>query len=129
MGWNFKSDMVPYNAKSSNGKMSHEVYVNQILNPVVGQWLKNGDDVLEEDGHTGHGGGRNAWDPKVVGSGLGTKKENIVQQWKREHGLKFYFNCHSSSDLSPIKNCWQGPKQRVKQIGHFDAETTKELIY
>ena len=33
------------------------------------------------------------------------------------------------TDLSPIENCWQGPKQRVKQIGHFDVETTKELIY
>ena len=131
-GWNFKSDMVLYNTKSSNGKMSHEVYVNQILDPVVGQSLRNGDDfVLEEDGESGHGGCRNAWNPlaKAVGSGPSTKKENIVLQWKREHGLKFYFNYHSSPELSPIENCWHGPKQRVKQIGHFDAETTNELIY
>ena len=44
--------------------------------------------------------------------------------WKRENGLKFYFNCHSSPDSSPIENCWQA---RVKNLGHFDSETTREL--
>ena len=108
VGWNFKSDLIFYEAKSPNGKMSHEVYVNQILEPVK-PWFECGDDfVLEEDGGSGHGGNQHAWKgadappPKTKRS----VAENPVQCWKRENGLKFYFNCHSPSDFSPIENCW-----------------------
>ena len=85
--------------------------------------------MLEEDGDSGHGGNQHAWKgadappPKTKRS----VAENPVQCWKRENGLKFYFNCHSSPDFSPIENCWQGPKARVKNLGHFDSETTRKL--
>lgn len=41
---------------NDNGKMSGQVYVDSILEPVVKQWLDKGDDfVLKEDGNGGHG--------------------------------------------------------------------------
>lgn len=44
---------------NNNGKMSHEVYINSILEPVVKPWLDRGDDfVLEEDEDSGHGTGK-----------------------------------------------------------------------
>lgn len=133
IGFDFKSDIMLYDAKSPNGKMSHEVYVNQILEPVVKKWLQRGDVfVLEEDGDSGHGGRRHAWNPNFSAPSSERKKkrlENPVQTWKRQNGLQFYFNCHNSPDLSPIENCWQGPKSRVKKVGHFDKETTQQLIF
>ncbi|KAI5805098.1 hypothetical protein EDC01DRAFT_642001 [Geopyxis carbonaria] len=130
VGWNFKSDIVFYDAKSSNhDKMSHDVYVNQILDPVVKPWLQRGDDfVLEEDGDSGHGGRRLAWDPTRPKSR--NSRQNIVQKWRRENNLKSYFTCHNSPDLSPVESCWQGlgPNTQVKKVGHFDSETTRELV-
>ena len=44
---------------NSNGKMTHQVYIDAILDPVVKPWLDRGDDfVLEEDGDSGHGTGK-----------------------------------------------------------------------
>ncbi|KAI5780561.1 hypothetical protein EDC01DRAFT_718822 [Geopyxis carbonaria] len=54
-------------------------------------------------------------------------KENIVQKWKRENNLFFYFNCRASPDLSPIENCWQGPSGQVRRHPHFDFATTSTL--
>ena len=109
--------------------MSHEVYANQILEPVVKPWLKHSDGfVLEEDGDSGYGGKRHGWKGANTPP-PGTKRrvaENPVQCWKRENSLKFYFNCYSSPDFSPIENCWQGPGAKVKNLGHFDSETTRE---
>ena len=40
--------------------MSHEVYINQILEPVVKPWIQSGQDfVLKEDDDSGHGTGSN----------------------------------------------------------------------
>lgn len=70
--------------------MSQQVYIDQILEPIVKPWLMAGHDfALEEDGDSGHGPGKN----------------NIVRTWKNKHGLNHYFNCPSSLDLSPIENC------------------------
>lgn len=61
--------------------MSHNVYINQILESVVKSWLEQErgfqgkNFVLEEDGDNEHGGTRNV------------KKENSVQKWKRENSL------------------------------------------
>lgn len=64
--------------------MSQRVYIDSILEAVVKPWLEAGEDfVLEED---------------------------IVRDWKAEHGLKYYFNCPHFPDLSPIENCWQFPQ-------------------
>jgi hypothetical protein len=113
VGYNFKSELTFYDVPSNNnGKMTQRVYNDQILKPVVKPWLERGDDfALEEDGDSGHGPG----------------KSNIVQQWKDQHKLEHYFNCHSSPDLAPIENCWQPPKQYVKKYPHWDEQNTREL--
>jgi hypothetical protein len=90
---------------NKNGKMSHNVYINQILEVAVKPWLRlKLPFVLEEDGDSGHG--------------YGGKCDNKVKKWKRSHGLVTYQNCHNSPDLSPIENCWQLPKQVVRQYAH-----------
>ena len=115
IGWDFKSDIHFYDTGNRNGKMSQKAYIDQILEPIVKPWIINGQNfVLEEDGDSGHGPGRG---------------NNIVKQWKAEHGLKHYFNCASSSDLSPIENCWLPPKQILRKYPHWDDSTTKSLIY
>ena len=114
VGWNFKSELVFYEVPgNTNGKMSQRVYIDSILEPVVKPWLEVGEDfVLEEDGDSGHGSG----------------KSNIVRDWENEHNLKYYFNCAHSPNLSPIKNCWQVPKQTVGRQPHWDDEITITAI-
>lgn len=47
---------IRYHPTNTNGKMSLEVYLEQILKPHVGEWLESGDDfVLFEDNDYGHG--------------------------------------------------------------------------
>ena len=66
--------------------MTHQVYIESVLDPVVKPWLERGDDfVLEEDGDSGHSTG---------------KTRNAVKKWKEDHHLEHYFNCASSPDLS-----------------------------
>ena len=115
VGYNFKSPIYFYDVPgNTNGKMSLKVYQKQILEPIVKPWLECGQRfVLEEDGDSGHG----------------TGKSNIVRTWKQQNRLQYYFNCHSSPDLSPIENCWQAPKQYIKKYPHWDDATTKILIY
>ena len=67
--------------------------------------------ILEEDGDSGHGPGKN----------------NIVRAWKDHHQLHHYFNCPQSPDLSPIENCWSVPKQYIRGFPHWDVETVKGL--
>ncbi|PQE29876.1 hmg box protein [Rutstroemia sp. NJR-2017a WRK4] len=112
VGWEFKGDLIFYDAGNSNGKMSQRVYIDQILDPVVKEWLKGPRFVLEEDGDSGHG----------------TSMYNIVRTWKKEHKLESYFNCSNSPDLSIIENCWQAPKQALYKTPHWDDITTKEVI-
>jgi hypothetical protein len=67
--------------------MSQRVYIDSILEPVVKPWLDRSDKfVLEEDGDSRHGPGRN----------------NIVWTRKEEHNLDHYFNCPNFLDLEPI---------------------------
>lgn len=75
-GHNFKSDLIYYDVPgNSNGKMSHRVYIDSILEHVVKPWLSDVKQgridpfVLEEDGDSGHGGG---------------SKRNPVRVWKEE---------------------------------------------
>jgi hypothetical protein len=116
IGWEFKSELVFYDVPTNtNGKMSHLVYRDVILSGIVAQWLARGDKfVLEEDGDSGHGGGNSA-------------KGNIVKEWKKEHGLKHFFNTPGSPDLSPIENCWRAVKQYVKANFYLGADL-KALI-
>ncbi|KAF2629187.1 hypothetical protein BU25DRAFT_465246 [Macroventuria anomochaeta] len=117
IGYNFKSNLTFYNTPGNkNGKLSlRVVYRDQILEPVVKPWLVCGDTfTLEEDNDSGHGGG----------SG-----NNIVAIWKHKNKLDSYFNCPNSPDLAPIENCWQPPKQYLKQFPHWDEFETRELAY
>lgn len=116
--YDFKSDLVPYKVPTNkNGKLSYKAYIEQILEPVVRPWLERGDDfVLEEDGDSGCGGG-----PKA-------RKNNPVAKWKRDIGLKTYFNCHDSPDLTPIENCWSAPKAYVQKRPHWDEQSLWELL-
>lgn len=113
VGYNFKSPLVWYNVEGNkNGKMSLEAYRDQILDPIVGQWLRDGDDfTLEEDNDSGHG----------------TGKANIVRTWKRHNGLNSYFNCAQSPDLAPIERAWAWPKRKVRSQEVWDDESLQTL--
>lgn len=115
VGFNFKSDIYFYDVPgNSNGKMTHQLYINSILEPAVKPWLERNDDfVLEEDGDSGHGTG---------------KTRNAVKKWKEEHKLEHFFNCASSPDLSPIENCWLPVKQAVRKQPHWDDGSLMEAI-
>lgn len=119
VGYYFKSPIIFYDAGNKNGKMSLKTYRDQILEPVVKGWT---DDVklgrckpfiLEEDGDSGHGS---------------YTTNNIVNKWKRENHLNYYFNVAGSPDLAYIENCWQAPKQWIRQYPHFDDDVTTQLI-
>ena len=113
IGYNFKSELVFYDAGNSNGKMNLVTYRDLILEPIVKPWLDRKDDfVLEEDGDSGHGFG---------------KGQNLVRIWKEKNQLEYYCNCAGSPDFAIIENGWQVPKQHVKKHPHFDLETLKEL--
>ena len=56
IGWNFKSGLVFYDVPgNSNGKMSHQAYLGNILEPIVKPWIQQVQKgqidpfVLEED--------------------------------------------------------------------------------
>ena len=119
IGWNFRSDLVWYEmSTNTNGKLSHQAYIDQILEPAVKPWLeavKLGriePFVLEEDNDSSYGS---------------SSKRNIVTEWKAHHGLKHYFNCPHSPDLAPIENSWQLPKQILRKVPHWDDSITKSL--
>ena len=81
---------------------------------MVKPWIIQGYDFeLEEDSDSGHGKAKN---------------NNIMQKWKVENELEYFFNCASSPDLSSIENCWQLPKQNLKKYPHWDDHTTNGLI-
>lgn len=92
LGYDFQSDLTFYKVpRNINGKMSLQMYINQILELVVkSQLMEKQDFVLEEDGDNEYGKAKNC---------------NIVRQQKEENNLKYFFNYASFLDLSPIKNC------------------------
>ncbi|KAK4099712.1 hypothetical protein N658DRAFT_517214 [Parathielavia hyrcaniae] len=110
IGWNFKSNLYFYEVPgNTNGKMSMQVYRDEILEKAVGPWLAQGDQfILEEDGDSGHG----------------TGKKNTIRDWKERHGLRHFFNTPGSPDLSPIENAWNTVKQ---YIAKFPSWTEEEL--
>ena len=94
--------------------MTLQVYRDLILDPVVKEWLqKKQDFVLEEDRDSGHG--------------TGSRKQNIVQIWKKENELKHYQNYSHSPDLSPIKNIWGTEKAYMRRFMHWTKEEIEEL--
>lgn len=121
VGFNFKTPLLFYDIPSNtNGKMTQQAYISQILEPVVSKWCKEPAArwTLEEDRDSGHGVSTNS----------------VVEQWKHCHGmhrnqgnLRFYFNAPQSPELSIIEACWQSPKQYVRTVPHYDNETLREL--
>jgi hypothetical protein len=109
VGYNYKSDLIRYETNNSNGKMTLQVYRDDILECYVKHWPV--DAVLEEDGDSGHG----------------KNGDNIVAAWKRQNNLKFFFNCVHSPDLAPIENAWQAPKAYLRLEQHWDDETVMEV--
>jgi len=86
---------------NSNSKMIQKVYLDAILKPVVKPWLDQGAHfILEEDGDSWHGP-------------LG---QNIGKKWKQKHGLRHFFNCPGSPDMSPIEKAWKVPGMAIKDV-------------
>lgn len=110
IGWNFKSELYLCEVLgNTNGKMSMQIYRDEVLKKVVGSWLSRRDQfVQEEDGDYGHG----------------TGKKNIVRDWKKRHGLKCYFNIPGSPDFSRIESAWDVVEQRITM---FPSSTEEEL--
>jgi hypothetical protein len=115
MSYNFKSDIHFYDVSSnSNEKMTHQIYINFILELVVKLWLKRENDfVLKEDDDSSHDT---------------SKTRNIVKKWKKDHDFKHYFNCASSSDLIIIENCWMSTKQHIQKYSYWDDFSLRQLI-
>jgi hypothetical protein len=113
IGYNFKSDLIWYDAGNSNGAITQKVYRDQILEPVVKPWLERGDKfIVEEDRASGHGHANNC---------------NPAWKWKEKHGLTWYINTAGSPDLTPIENAWKAPKAYLKEHAIWDEEAIVEL--
>ncbi|KJZ70201.1 hypothetical protein HIM_10424 [Hirsutella minnesotensis 3608] len=114
IGYNFKSPLVWYEVSTNtNGKMSQKVYLEKVLEGYVKPELleKGVSFILEEDGDSGHGPGKN----------------NPVRAWKEKHGLRYFFNCASSPDLSPVENCWNVVKENLRRQPHWEQSVIRDL--
>ncbi|KAM0721556.1 hypothetical protein Q7P37_002481 [Cladosporium fusiforme] len=106
----WKYDFVLYDAGNSNGKMTSDCYVNQILKPVVKPWLEQVAQgrldpfTLEEEREGAYGIGR----------------DSKVRHFKKEIGLTYYFNERGSPDLAPLENCWMPLKQHRQELALAD---------
>lgn len=89
--YDFKLDIYFYEMLgNTNRKMSQKVYIDLIFQPIVKPWIEvHHNFVLEKDGDLGHG----------------PRKSNILCTWKKTNGPEFYFNYHSSLNLTLIENC------------------------
>ena len=100
------------NSGSKSGNMTPNVYVQDILEPVVKSWVECSDHfILEEERDWAHGLGR----------------KSAAKQWKESREVEYYFSCRASPDLSPVENCWQPMKKYVNQWSYWDDESTREL--
>lgn len=123
VGYNFKSPLIRYEVPgNTNGKMSQQVYIESILEPVVAEWcLENRPWCLEEDNDSGHGL---------------RSRNNPVYRWKESHGMStnsstihtYYANCRHSPDFAIIEDTWQYPKQYVRKRPHWNDELVDELV-
>jgi hypothetical protein len=113
VGYQFKSDLLFYETSSINGKMTSEVYINQVLHGPVKEWIQRGDYfILEEDQDSAHGVGQ----------------KSSVRREKQLIGLEYFFNASGSPDLSPIENIWRAEKQQIKDFDHFDDNSLLQAI-
>lgn len=58
----------------------------------------------------------------------GASKVNQVQGWKDAHGLRYYFSCLDSPDLSPLDSLWPTGKQwqQPQALKDWDPDTLKQ---
>jgi hypothetical protein len=134
VGYGFKSELLLYDTKAQDGKMSQDVYIQQILTPIIKKWQLRGHDfVLCEEPELGHGSTRTTypWDPTQPPPR--NKRDNDVQKWKRENPFNSYYNSHAAPDLTPIgiANCWRAPTvERLKELvvpGAVDEKVWRNL--
>nr|POF18079.1 putative gamma-glutamyl phosphate reductase [Quercus suber] len=111
-GYKFKSKLVIYDAGSPSSKMDSQTYLDSVLKPVVKPWLQQDPRFILEGNRS---------------SAHGLSKNHPVYEWKQQHGLKYYFNCRSSPDLSPIEDCWQPLGLSLTKISPLDDETARSL--
>ncbi len=99
--YSFKSDIIFYEMlENTKGKMSLQVYMDQILKQVIQfRLMKKPGFALEKDS--------DSWYSK-------TKNRNFKRLWKQNNNMEFFFKFAPSPYLSPIENCWQPPKQHLK---------------
>ena len=115
IGVGFKSELVLYDIKSNrNGKMNAQYYRDEILEKHVKPWLQTADFVLEEDRDSAHG--------------IPVDKDGVVQRWKAQNNLQFYFNCTGSPDLAPIENAWGPLKSDLRTYPHWDLQEMREIV-
>jgi len=122
LGYGFKSELIFYDESTSAnnpGILSMADYCEKILDKPVKSWLAVGGPesfLLEEDIEAfAHGG---------------ASKVNQAQQWKAAHGLRSYFNCLDSPDLSPLDTQWPPHKQWTlpEPLKDWDPETLRQAV-
>ena len=116
VGWDYKSPFHFYTISSNKtGKMTNTKYV-KILNAMVKPRLKAGEQfILKEDRDGAHG--------------TNAPVNEMVRKWKRDNGLKTYFNAANSPDLSLIETCTQSIKQHLRKQAIIDEETLEEYMW
>jgi hypothetical protein len=121
VGYGFKSEAVFYEDSTSpncTGVMTMQEYKDHILEKTVKPWLASTGPqsfILEEDCEAfAHGA---------------ASKINLVQQWKDEHGLRYYYNCGDSPDLNPLDCLWPENKQWAMEAPKdWEDETLQKMV-
>ncbi|KAI0199079.1 hypothetical protein F4808DRAFT_434120 [Astrocystis sublimbata] len=114
IGHDFKSKLIFYNVDNTNSALTMGAYRDQVLEPHVKKWLERGDHFVLEDGIA------------VPGSQF---ENNIVNQWKAEHGLQCFSSSAEAPDIGLLDSCWKRPKManRKQKIPPRDEETLRNL--
>ncbi|KPM39516.1 hypothetical protein AK830_g7046 [Neonectria ditissima] len=122
VGHGFKSELVFYDDSTSpngTGVMTMPEYRDRVLDKAVRPWLAAAGTlgfVMEEDAEAfAHGS---------------ASKVNLAQQWKEDHGLRCYFTCGDSPDLSPLDSLWPSRKQWTvaEPPKDWEDETLRRLV-
>jgi hypothetical protein len=64
---------------------------------------------------------------EILATALLRAKANIVVEWKKQHGLRNYFNCPGSPDRAPIEDVSQPMKQHIRTYGYWEPDETRTL--
>ena len=113
--WDYKSSFYFYTISSNKtSKMTNTKYV-KILNIMIKPLLEADEQfILKEDRDEAHG--------------TNAPVNEMIRKWKRDNGLKTYFNAVNSSDLSVIETCTQPIKQHLRKQAISDEETLEAYM-